>query len=428
MQNRLKLLAALCAIAFLAGCSTAGSQAKVMEAQIAAPAMAPALVQPVVQAPAAIIVAPTTPRSPTPTAGVVTAGDIDDALNFNAFVRYQRKVSRTLDLPRAPLENPVLVQLRGPSGTPAPGVRITLREPGASDPFYDGYSGVDGAVTVFPAALGQSRLRRIEMRAFSATGGATATARLRTGDTRQAVTLPFESDWSPDFLDLAFVVDTTGSMGDELAWLAKEIGQITRNAASAAPGVDIRYGLVVYKAPADPYVIKNYGFTRNLREFTRWIESERASGGAGGPEVVAEALNAAVGLDWRRGKGERLLFQIGDEPPLASKSATYLEAAQTAAASGIQVFGLGASGVEAHLEYLMRQGAVLTNGRYLFLTDDSGVGLGHAEPTISCYRVTRLNDLMVRVLRSELAGRRIEAPAANVLREVGSYRQGRCLN
>ena len=55
-----------------------------------------------------------------------------------------------------------------------------------------------------------------------------------------------------------------------------------------------------------------------------------------------------------------------------------------------------------------------------------GVGHGHAEPTISCYQVTRLNDLVLRVLRSELTGIRAEAPAKSVIRSVGSYTRGRC--
>ncbi len=399
-------------------------------AQLPAPPVteAPVVVaEAMLAAPAMIIAPPPSPRV-APSAGVVTAGDIDDTLNLTAFLRYQGAASTDLRLPKANLDRPLLAQLRGPDGAPAPGVRITLREPGATDPFYDGYSGVDGNVTVFPAALGQSRLRTVEMRAFPSAGGNAVVTTLRTGPARQAVALPFESTWSPDFLDLVFVVDTTGSMADELAWLAQEIGEITRTAKTAAPNVDIRFGLVVYKAPADPYVIKSYGFTRNLSQFTQWVASERSSGGAGGPEVVADALQAAMQLEWRRGRGERLLFQIGDEPPRASQTRTYYDAAGTAAANGIQVFGLAASGVEDQLEYLMRQGSAMTGGRYLFLTDDSGVGFSHAEPTVSCYRVTRLNDLMVRVLRSELSGRRVEAASSDVIREVGSYDNGTCRN
>ena len=82
----------------------------------------------------------------------------------------------------------------------------------------------------------------------------------------------------------------------------------------------------------------------------------------------------------------------------------------------------------AKSEFLMRQAAVQTGGRYMFLTDDSGVGNGHVEPTISCYRVTKLRDLMIRVLRSELSGHRQEAAAGQVVRSVGSYRDGVCQN
>ncbi|WP_159086908.1 vWA domain-containing protein [Loktanella sp. Alg231-35] len=413
----------------IGGCSTTDLQQRpaITGAQTQAVIEAPVMAEAMPVAPAMVIVPPPSPRV-APAAGVVTAGDIDDTLNLSAFLRYQGEASSELRLPKANFNRPVLAQLRGSDGAPAPGVRITLHEPGAADPFYDGYSGVDGNVTVFPATLGQSRLRTVEMRAFPDTGGPAVVTTLQTGQTQHAVTLPFTGTWSPDFLDLVFVVDTTGSMADELSWLAQEIREITRNAQSAAPGVDIRFGLVVYKAPADPYVIKSYGFTRNLTQFRQWVASERSSGGAGGPEVVADALQAAMQLDWRRGRGERLLFQVGDEPPRASQTRTYYDAARTAAANGIQIFGLAASGVEDRLEFLMRQGSVVTGGRYLFLTDDSGVGFSHAEPTVSCYQVTRLNDLMVRVLRSELTGRRVEAAPSDVIREVGSYDNGRCRN
>ncbi|MEO0916823.1 MAG: vWA domain-containing protein [Pseudomonadota bacterium] len=412
----------------LSACSATGPGSGTYHgaAVLPAPAMAPVAPEAAIAAP--IVQAPPPIARAAPQAGVVTAGDVDDTLNLTDFQRYQAAAARDLDLPAAKLQRPVLARLRRPGGVPAPGIRVTLRRPGADNAFYEGYSGVDGVVTVFPEALGQDRLIIVELRAFSTDGADPVVTQLRTGSPRQSVDLPFAGTWSPDFLDLVFAVDTTGSMQDELDWLAQEIRQITRNVRQSAPGVDIRLGLIVYKAPADPYVVRSYGFTRNPREFARWVRSERASGGAGGPEVVADALTAAVDMNWRRGRGERLLFQIGDEPPTAAKTQTYYAAAARAAAEGIQVFSVAASGVDGHLEFLMRQGAAMTGGRYVFLTDDSGVGLAHAEPTISCYRVTRLNELMASILRSELTGRRIEAAPADVIRTVGSYQNGRCLN
>lgn len=416
--------------AVLAGCTAGGHSGGSTPQTAVAPNVAlEAPVMTMEVAPAPVISAPPDNRSrPLPQAGVVTAGEIDDALNLGAFQKFQRAAGQELGLSAAQLQRPVLIQLRGLDGQPAPGVRITLRKPGQGETFYNGYSGIDGRIAVFPAALGQDRLRRTELRAFPADGGAPFVTTVETGGDWHALSIPFAGGWRPDFMDLVFAVDTTGSMQDELDWLAQEIRTIAIQARQAAPGVDIRLGLVTYKAPADPYVVRSYGFTRDPQEFTRWVRAERASGGAGGPEVVADALRTAVDMNWRRGRGERLLFQIGDEPPAERKTDLYYQAAADAATKGVQVFNVAASGVDGHLEFLMRQGALLTGGRYVFLTDDSGVGLAHADPTISCYQVTRLNHVMERILRSELTGRRVEAKQDEVIRTVGTYRAGRCVN
>lgn len=360
-----------------------------------------------------------------PRRGVLTAGDIDDTLNLAAFERYLARAGRRTGLPALGFGAPVALRLVGPDGRPAPGLRATVRRPGAAEPFWDGYAGVDGNITAFPALHGAGQLREVEVRVFDPHGGEQAALRLAGGG-RQDIRLPFDGGWRPDFLDLAFVVDTTGSMGDELEWLTRELSGIVRAARRAAPGLDVRYGLIVYRDHGDDYVVRNYGFTESERQMLGWLRSQGASGGGDYPEAAAAALRAGAGLNWRRGRGERLMFHIADAPPHPRDARAYLEAVRMALRKDVQVFGLGASGVAEESEYLMRQAAAATRGRYLFLTDDSGVGLAHAEPTISCYRVTRLTGLMVRVLQSELGGRRIEAGGGEVLREVGSYDRGVC--
>ena len=81
-------------------------------------------------------VAPEYGGGPVPRRGVVTAGDIDDGLNLAAFQRYANNASVRLGLPLADLSRPVLAQIVGPDGRPAPGIHITLRRVGAADPFY----------------------------------------------------------------------------------------------------------------------------------------------------------------------------------------------------------------------------------------------------------------------------------------------------
>jgi len=417
-----RLICVLFAGTWVAACAPGGGgvvepiiEAPVIVQESAVPIAAPRPTSPVARAPQ---------RRTLPPSGVLTAGDIDDGLNLSALMRYQTRAARHLKWQRMNLSKPVLAQLVGPTGAPAPGVRFTLRHPGATDPFHDGYSGVDGMITAFPAVLDARRSDRIELRAFPTDDGPATQATLRTNGRRTIVALDRDHAWQPQFVDLVFVVDTTGSMTDEIEWLISDLGAIVK---ATAKGVVLRLGLVTYKSRGDVYTVRDYGFAKNRSQFQRWLQRELpTSGGGGYPEAVAQSLKTAVDLPWRRGRGERLIIQIGDEPPHHDQVGVYYTAVQNAAVKGVQVFGLAASGAEAKVEFLMRQGAVATGGRYMFLTDDSGVGNAHAEPTVSCYRVTSLTNLMTRVLRSELTGRRIEAASNAVKRSVGSYAGGVC--
>ena len=49
---------------------------------------------------------------------------------------------------------------------------------------------------------------------------------------------------------------------------------------------------------------------------------------------------------------------------------------------------------------MLRFFAVATGGTYVFLTDDSGVGLPHLEPIIGDYDVELLHDIIVRIIKS----------------------------
>lgn len=68
----------------------------------------------------------------------------------------------------------------------------------------------------------------------------------------------------------------------------------------------------------------------------------------------------------------------------------------------------------------------MTQGRYIFLTDDSGVGDAHAAPAVSCYVVTHLDGLIARVVAGFVQGRRIGPCPSDIVRRVGDYREGRC--
>jgi hypothetical protein len=82
------------------------------------------------------------------------------------------------------------------------------------------------------------------------------------------------------------------------------------------------------------------------------------------------------------------------------------------------VFPVAGSGAALKAEFILRAASFLTMGQYLFLTDHSGVGNPHAKPHVPEYQVERLDRLMIRMVASELAGKRL-APQEVIAIERG---------
>src|SRR4029079_1809826 len=84
---------------------------------------------------------------------------------------------------------------------------------------------------------------------------------------RWEVTLPGIKGRLPQNLDLVLLIDTTGSMDDELAFLKSEIKAIAGSIKERLPGINQRYGLVLYRDDGDEYVTRSFPFTASLEEF-----------------------------------------------------------------------------------------------------------------------------------------------------------------
>ena len=121
-----------------------------------------------------------------------------------------------------------------------------------------------------------------------------------------------------------------------------------------------------------------------------------------------------------------MAFLIADAPPHPEAVGDYLGAVDALRPLGVRLYPVAASGVDPEAEYLMRLGAEATLGRYLFLTDDSGLGDPHAEPHIPCYQVQKLNTLIGRMIASELSGTRVPADPTQIIRSVGDPEGGVC--
>ena len=228
-------------------------------------------------------------------------------------------------------------------------------------------------------------------------------------------------------IDLVFVLDTTGSMGDEISYLKSEFQAIADTLSSRYPQVSIRYGLVVYRDEQDAYVTRAYDFVSDANTFRSYLQQQSANGGWDYPEAMERGLHDGVGLSWRPGNTARLLFLVADAPTHTQNHDAFLGEAQRARTGGIKIYPVAASGVAEAAEFQMRQAAWLTRGRYLFLTNDSGVGGPHAEPHIPCYQVQLLKHVLLHAIGSELEGRRLPASGSELIRTVGSPSQdGAC--
>lgn len=228
-------------------------------------------------------------------------------------------------------------------------------------------------------------------------------------------------------LDVQLVIDTTGSMGDEIRYLQREFDDLAATIAARYPQAAQRWSLVLYRDQTDDYVVRWFDFRDSPSAFRDKLATASAGGGGDLPEAPDRALEVAHKLSWRRDpQTARLLFWVADAPHHVGNEGRLANALRGARDAGIHVYPVAASGVDDLAEHAMRSAAQLTGGRYLFLTDDSGLGNRHAEPHVPCYFVTQLDRAILRMIDIEMTGRYREPEATEIVRTGGNPRNGAC--
>ena len=211
----------------------------------------------------------------------------------------------------------------------------------------------------------------------------------------------------PRALDVALVIDTTGSMGDELEYLKVELRDIATQVASSYPGVAQRWGMVVYRDHGDDYVTRSVNF-RDIDSFINVLGKQQAGGGGDMPEAMDLGLAASAQLSWRTDEETaRMVFMVADAPTHpGAGAARFASAVLEHRVTGTAIYPIGASGVEREAEAQLRLAAKVTGGQYIFLTDHSGIGGHHAAPKVEQYKVETLHDAMTRMIGRELGAER----------------------
>lgn len=176
-------------------------------------------------------------------------------------------------------------------------------------------------------------------------------------------------------VEIAFVLDTTGSMGPLIEGAKQKIWSIATAIIDANPNAEIRMALVAYRDIGDAYVTKKFDLTTDLQELYGELLSFRAQGGGDWAESVNEALDVAVTkLNWSQDRDIcKILFLVGDAPPHMDyqQDRKYPEVIADARARGIIVNAVQA-GVARDTERVWREIAQRGDGKYLPIPQDGG--------------------------------------------------------
>ena len=126
----------------------------------------------------------------------------------------------------------------------------------------------------------------------------------------------FQKSGDPNTLDIAFVIDATGSMEDDIEAVNEEATRVVNSIVGA--GVSARFAIVLYRdspAQGDPWSsYVQLPFTDSATSFTSALASISVEGGGDDEEAVYAGLNEALSLDWQIGRRKAIIL-MGDAAP-----------------------------------------------------------------------------------------------------------------
>jgi hypothetical protein len=336
------------------------------------------------------------------------AGFSDDNEQFNYFAKFLEQYK---DVPHAELAigERIVLRLKDADGKPIDDAAIRVE--GGGRKLAQGRSYADGSFSLYPLEYGAPGLASYKVTA-SGPWGEKSVDVPRAGARTVSLSLPGKRVVpSPLPVDVLFILDTTGSMGEEIERLRATIEIINANIASLKPKPALRFGMVLYRDVEDDYVTKVVPFTSDLDEFQKALDEVDAAGGGDTPEDLQSALDKAIrGMKWNSG-GIRLGFIVTDAPPHLDYGQVYdyAAASREAKAAGIKLFGIGTGGLPLEGEYVLRQIAQYTQGKYIFLTyGEAGEVEGGKEGSVSHHTGTnfttdKLEAVVIRFVKEEIA-------------------------
>ncbi len=344
-------------------------------------------------------------REPDTKAGQLTAGEWSDNRNWDFYTGVRKKSDWTKMEPnwKFDLSRRYYVKVTS-SGKPQNDVKVVLKDK-KGNVAYEGRSDNNGNCYLFAGLFDKDAADGATIEV--ATSGGTKTLDAGAANNTRPISVDItRSGKVANKLDIMFMIDATGSMGDEIRYLKEELSDVVRRVkAESEQTVDIRVSANVYRDKGDEYVVRSFPFTNDMSKVLTDLNAQNAGGGGDFEEAVEEGLDDGINKhDWSDDATARLMFLVLDAPPhnTPENLAKIQKAVLNAAKKGIRIIPVTSSGIDKNTEFLMRFLSIATGGTYTFLTDHSGIGNSHIEPTIGKYDVEYLNNLMVRLIKAYL--------------------------
>lgn len=271
--------------------------------------------------------------------------------------------------------------------------------------LFTARTGADGTVYFFPEESDNAGSATFEIQATK--DGVQASATASDEQRERTLELNVGSSLYPIRLDVHFLIDATGSMSDEISQLKENMISVAERIASMHSNPDVRYGMTIYRDRGDLFISRTFDFTPDVVAFTDALREVQAEGGGDYPESLNEGLHQALHMpEWRVEETVSLLFLIADAPPHLdyAQDYDYAQDVFTAVEGGIKIFPLASSGLDDQGEYIFRQLAQITGGKFLFLTYGPGGAPGDdTTHHVDDYSVLSLDDLVVRLVEEQLS-------------------------
>ncbi|MFK7802525.1 MAG: VWA domain-containing protein [Anaerolineae bacterium] len=338
---------------------------------------------------------------------LLTAGEIDDNELWDDYLLYLRQYKGPEIIWVDVVERHILTVLDG-DGRPIAGEAVEILAAGQVVQSLVTHS--DGSILIFPNTFDlEAEGTELEAR-FVETGDLIA-FELGTAQREWELVVDSYANQSQVKLDVHFLIDTTGSMADEINQLRDNMIAISQQIDALPAAPDVRYGMTLYRDRDDAYHVEVTDFTPDVSAFVAELNQVEADGGGDYPEDLSQGLLEALAVpEWRIENTVSLIFLIADAPPhidYADAESNYAEQTMVAAESGIKIFSIASSGLDSQGEYVFRQMAQMTGGRFIFLTyGDEGAGStgGETDMTIDAedFTVEALDDLIVQIIEEEV--------------------------